>query len=90
MRRTILLLGLLGVGACDLPPGFNEANPDPRVREADTATVNAPPSTRTGTTRFSVDFVGWQFGGNFGCSTPLNPQPGDSRIGVYVSLGQAF
>lgn len=22
--------------------------------------------------------------------TPLNPQPGDSRIGVYVSLGQAF
>ncbi|WP_446654854.1 autotransporter assembly complex protein TamA [Blastomonas sp.] len=22
--------------------------------------------------------------------TPLNPQPGDSRIGVYISLGQAF
>jgi translocation and assembly module TamA len=22
--------------------------------------------------------------------TPINPQPGDSRIGVYVSLGQAF
>ena len=22
--------------------------------------------------------------------TPLNPQPGDSRIAVYVSLGQAF
>lgn len=22
--------------------------------------------------------------------TPLNPQPGDSRIGIYISLGQAF
>lgn len=22
--------------------------------------------------------------------TPLNPQPGDSRVGVYISLGQAF
>ncbi|MET0137155.1 MAG: BamA/TamA family outer membrane protein, partial [Sphingobium sp.] len=22
--------------------------------------------------------------------TPVNPQPGDPRIGVYVSLGQAF
>lgn len=22
--------------------------------------------------------------------TPINPQPGDSRIGVYISLGQAF
>jgi translocation and assembly module TamA len=22
--------------------------------------------------------------------TPLNPKPGDSRIAVYVSLGQAF
>ncbi|PIY67718.1 BamA/TamA family outer membrane protein [Shewanella sp. CG_4_10_14_0_8_um_filter_42_13] len=22
--------------------------------------------------------------------TPINPQPGDSRIAVYVSLGQAF
>ena len=22
--------------------------------------------------------------------TPINPQPGDSRVAVYVSLGQAF
>ncbi len=48
-------------------------------------------------------FDGLQFGAglgvryltNFGpirvdVGTPLNPQPGDSRIGVYISLGQAF
>ena len=22
--------------------------------------------------------------------TPLNPSPGDSRIGIYIALGQAF
>ncbi|WP_298809598.1 autotransporter assembly complex family protein [uncultured Sphingomonas sp.] len=49
------------------------------------------------------DFSGLQYGAglgvryysNFGpirldVGTPLNPQPGDSRIAVYVSLGQAF
>jgi len=48
-------------------------------------------------------FTGLQYGAglgvryysNFGpirldVGTPLNPQPGDSRIAVYVSLGQAF
>ncbi len=48
-------------------------------------------------------FNGWQFGAGLGVryyslfgpiridvGTPLNPRPGDSRIAVYVSLGQAF
>lgn len=39
--------------------------------------------------------LGFRYYSNFGpiridVGTPLNPQPGDSRIGVYVSLGQAF
>jgi translocation and assembly module TamA len=39
--------------------------------------------------------LGLRYYSNFGpiridVGTPLNPQPGDSRIGVYVSLGQAF
>ena len=49
------------------------------------------------------DFSGFRYGAgvgvryysNFGpirvdVGTPLNPQPGDSRVAVYVSLGQAF
>ena len=49
------------------------------------------------------DFSGFRFGtgigvryySNFGpirvdVGTPINPQPGDSRLAVYVSLGQAF
>ncbi len=49
------------------------------------------------------DFTGLRFGAGVGIryhssfgplrvdvGTPLNPRPGDSRIGVYVSLGQAF
>ncbi|MEH3159357.1 MAG: autotransporter assembly complex protein TamA [Sphingomonas taxi] len=39
--------------------------------------------------------LGVRYYSNFGpirldVGTPLNPQPGDSRIAVYVSLGQAF
>lgn len=39
--------------------------------------------------------VGIRYQTNFGpiridLGTPLNPSPGDSRIGVYVALGQAF
>ena len=39
--------------------------------------------------------VGLRYYSNFGpirldVGTPLNPQPGDSRVAVYVSLGQAF
>lgn len=49
------------------------------------------------------DFTGLRFGTGLGLryysdfgpirvdiGTPINPQPGDSRIAVYVSLGQAF
>ena len=39
--------------------------------------------------------IGVRYYSNFGpirldVGTPLNPQPGDSRVAVYVSLGQAF
>lgn len=39
--------------------------------------------------------IGVRYHSNFGpirvdVGTPINPRPGDSRIGVYVSLGQAF
>lgn len=39
--------------------------------------------------------IGLRYDTNFGplridIGTPLNPRPGDSRIGVYVALGQAF
>lgn len=39
--------------------------------------------------------IGVRYYSNFGpirvdVGTPLNPKPGDSRLGVYVSLGQAF
>lgn len=39
--------------------------------------------------------IGIRYATNFGplrvdVGTPLNPRPGDSKIGVYVSLGQAF
>ena len=39
--------------------------------------------------------IGVRYYTNFGplrvdIATPLNPRPGDSRIGVYVALGQAF
>ena len=39
--------------------------------------------------------IGVRYYSNFGpirldVGTPLNPKPGDSRIAVYVSLGQAF
>ncbi len=39
--------------------------------------------------------IGVRYYSNFGpirldVGTPINPQPGDSRIAVYVSLGQAF
>jgi len=39
--------------------------------------------------------LGFRYYSNFGpiridVGTPINPQPGDSRLGVYVSLGQAF
>lgn len=54
-------------------------------------------------TSSSPDFSGMRYGAGLGVryysdfgpiridvGTPINPQPGDSRIAVYVSLGQAF
>ena len=54
-------------------------------------------------TKASPDFKGWQLGAGIGAryyssfgpiridvGTPFNRQPGDSRIAVTVSLGQAF
>jgi translocation and assembly module TamA len=54
-------------------------------------------------TSSSPDFAGLRYGAGLGIryysdfgpiridvGTPINPQPGDSRIAVYVSLGQAF
>jgi translocation and assembly module TamA len=54
-------------------------------------------------TSSSPDFSGLRYGAGLGVryysdfgpiridvGTPINPQPGDSRIAVYVSLGQAF
>ena len=54
-------------------------------------------------TRPLPDFSGLRYGAGVGVryyssfgpirvdvGTPLNPQPGDSRLAVYVSLGQAF
>ena len=54
-------------------------------------------------TKSSPDFGGWQFAAGIGAryyssfgpiridvGTPFNRQPGDSRIAVTVSLGQAF
>ncbi len=39
--------------------------------------------------------LGFRYYSSFGpirvdVGTPINPQPGDSRLGVYISLGQAF
>jgi translocation and assembly module TamA len=44
--------------------------------------------------RFGVG-VGGRFYTNFGpmrldVATPLNRQPGESRVSVYISIGQAF
>jgi translocation and assembly module TamA len=54
-------------------------------------------------TRAIPDFTGFRFGTGIGVryyssfgpiridvGTPINPQPGDPRVAVYVSLGQAF
>lgn len=75
---------LVGAIACDLPPGFNEANPSPRVRAVDTADVNAPP---LGDNIFTADFVGWQFGGNFGCTIGGPVAPGTPGTGVGAPGG---
>ncbi len=53
-----------------------------------------PSFSDLGEMRFGAG-IGVRYATNFGpirvdLGTPLNPRPGDSRIAVYVSLGQAF
>lgn len=53
-----------------------------------------PSLSELGDMRFGAG-VGVRYATNFGpirvdVGTPINPRPGDSRIAVYVSLGQAF
>lgn len=60
----------------------------------DAGTISAQPWPSIAEMRVGAG-VGFRYYSNFGpirvdVGTPLNPQPGDSRIGVYVSLGQAF
>lgn len=60
--------------------------------DAGTISADAVPSIRD--MRVGAG-VGVRYYSNFGpirvdVGTPVNPQPGDPRIGVYVSLGQAF
>jgi translocation and assembly module TamA len=60
----------------------------------DAGTISADPWPSIQEMRVGAG-IGVRYYSNFGpiridVGTPLNPQQGDSRIGVYVSLGQAF
>jgi translocation and assembly module TamA len=60
----------------------------------DAGTISADPWPSIKEMRVGAG-IGVRYYSNFGpiridVGTPLNPQKGDSRIGVYVSLGQAF
>lgn len=72
-RTTTSLLGLAAgvtaIWACDLPPGFDEVDTDDRA-PVGSANVSIPPDDE----RWTNDFVGWQFGGQFGCAG-IDSQP---------------
>ena len=60
----------------------------------DAGSVSQSVTPDLGTVRFGAG-VGVRYNTGFGplrfdIATPINPAPGDSRIAVYVSLGQAF
>ncbi|MBO9574943.1 MAG: BamA/TamA family outer membrane protein [Sphingobium sp.] len=60
----------------------------------DAGTISADPWPSIKEMRVGAG-LGFRYYSNFGpirvdVGTPINPQPGDPRIGVYVSLGQAF
>lgn len=60
----------------------------------DAGTISADPWPSIHEMRVGAG-IGVRYYSNFGpirvdVGTPVNPQPGDPRIGVYVSLGQAF
>lgn len=69
----------LPLGGCDLPPGFNELEPDEAEgREVGTADVSPVPA---GEDRWETDFVGWQFGGGLACGGPGDPTaPGGGAV----------
>jgi len=73
---------------------FGTANQFGVVPFIDAGTISSQPWPSIREMRVGAG-LGFRYYSNFGpiridVGTPLNPQPGDSRIGVYVSLGQAF
>ncbi|MBO9671111.1 MAG: BamA/TamA family outer membrane protein [Sphingobium sp.] len=73
---------------------FGSADQFGIVPFVDAGTISADPWPSIKEMRVGAG-LGFRYYSNFGpiridIGTPINPQPGDSRIGVYVSLGQAF
>jgi translocation and assembly module TamA len=73
---------------------FGSANQFGIVPFIDAGTISANPWPTIGDMRVGAG-IGVRYYSNFGpvridVGTPINPQAGDPRIGVYVSLGQAF
>lgn len=73
---------------------FGSANQFGIVPFVDAGTISSDPWPSVGEMRIGAG-LGVRYYSSFGpirvdVGTPVNPQPGDSRIGVYVSLGQAF
>jgi len=73
---------------------FGSANQFGIVPFIDAGTISPDPTPSIAQLRVGAG-VGVRYYSNFGpirvdVGTPINPQPGDPRIGVYVSLGQAF
>ncbi len=60
----------------------------------DAGNISTSPLPALGSLRYGTG-LGVRYYSNFGpirldVGTPINPQPGDTRVAVYVSLGQAF
>lgn len=73
---------------------FGDFSIVPFVDAGNVYTSNVPSLSDIGDLRVGAG-IGVRYATNFGpirvdVGTPLNPRRGDSRIGVYVSLGQAF
>ncbi|MCE7796598.1 autotransporter assembly complex protein TamA [Sphingobium sufflavum] len=73
---------------------FGNANQFGIVPFIDAGTISSDPWPSITEMRVGAG-LGVRYYSSFGpiridVGTPVNPQPGDSRIGVYVSLGQAF
>jgi translocation and assembly module TamA len=73
---------------------FGSTNQFGLVPFVDAGTISSAMLPAMGDVRVGAG-IGLRYYTSFGpirvdVGTPLNPQPGDPRIGVYVSLGQAF